>query len=99
MSWDTLVISSILVRSALVPSSTAFCTPVRIMFSCMAQSYRLEVGGTWFTAFRSPPYISVIWSIKRFQSDRSRFRARMYHHTVPVMPTTAVTGMARANCS
>ena len=50
----------------------------------MAQSYRLEVGGTWFTAFRFPPYISVIWAIRMFQSRRSCFRASTYHTTVPM---------------
>ena len=89
MSWDTLVISSTLVRSALMPSSTAFWMPVRIMFSCMAQSYRLEVGGMWFTAFKLPPYISAIWASSTLQSRKSRFRAKVYQKMLPITPAAA----------
>ena len=86
MSWDTLVISSTLVRSALVPSSTAFWMPVRIIFSCMAQSYRLEVGGIWLTAFRLPPYISAIWARRMAQSFKSLLKESVYHKTLPITP-------------
>ena len=99
MSWDTLVISSTLVRSALMPSSTAFWMPVRIMFSCMAQSYRLEVGGTWFTAFKLPPYISVICPMSTVQSRRSFFRAMTYQPMVPMIPAAVKLNTARSSSS